>query len=75
MGDKKFSSFVPVLVFVKTSFTSSKRKVLAVFAVFAVLFQQMFNPIQDGRVGGGGGKKDPLTSFSAVTSTNVRIGP
>ena len=73
MGDKKFSSFVPVLVFVKTSFTSSKRKVLAVFAVFAVLFQQMFNPIQDGGVGGG--KKDPLTSFSAVTSTNVRIGP
>ena len=30
----------------------------------------LFNPIQD-----GGGQKDPPTSFSPVTSTNVRIKP
>ena len=37
-----------------------------------------FNPIQDGEgetEGGGGCKKTPSTSFSPVTSTNVRISP
>ena len=33
-----------------------------------------FNPIQDGgKNGGGGGQKGPPTSFSPVTSANVRI--
>ena len=32
-----------------------------------------FNPIQDGM--GGGGQKCPPTSFSPITSTNVRFGP
>ena len=32
---------------------------------------EMFNPIQDG----GGAKSSPPTSFSPVTSTNVRFGP
>ena len=31
---------------------------------------EMFNPIQD-----GGAKSPPPTSFSPVTSTNVRFGP
>ena len=33
------------------------------------------NPIQDGGGGGGGEQKDPPTSFSPVTSTNVGISP
>ena len=35
-----------------------------------LLFIRKLNPIQD-----GGGQKDPPTSFSPVTSTNVGVGP
>ena len=38
----------------------------------AIIINRYINPIQDGV---GGGKKDPPTSFSPVTSTNVGIGP
>ena len=35
-----------------------------------------FNPIQDGEGRGGEvGQKGPLTSFSPVTSTNVKLIP
>ena len=40
-------------------------------AAYFTINRNLFNPIQDGR----GGKKAPPTSFSPVTSKNVRFGP
>ena len=40
-----------------------------------MLSYDIINPIQDGRGKGGGGQKDPPTSFSPVTYTNVGIRP
>ena len=40
--------------------------------ILGIIIDIKLNPIQDG---GGGGKKALPTSFSPVTSTNVRISP
>ena len=42
-------------------------------SIYNTTKSSMFNPIQDGR--GGGGAKRPPTSFSPVTSTNIGISP
>ena len=44
------------------------------FSHFYVRHYDIFNPIQDGRGGGGGAKRLPY-QFSPVTSTNVEISP
>ena len=42
-------------------------------SIYNTTKSSMFNPIQDGREGGGA--KRPPTSFSPVTSTNIGISP
>ena len=44
-------------------------------AYLATFTEELFNPLQDGEEGGGGGKKVPATSFSRVTSTNIGFDP
>ena len=64
-----------LMVFLQVSRSSAQRKKLSLSLVDYTAIQNFnINPIQDGE--GGGQTSPPLaTSFSPVTSTNVRISP